>query len=84
MIDLSKPPDYVNVAGVKWWHDADTTNYARKKLNDRWTVYAVEMLDGCRTYLLLDGVEIVDDTPSLEAICCKIDILAYLEKQEGK
>jgi len=33
MLDLpwNKSPEFVNEKGFKWWQDAETTSYARKK-----------------------------------------------------
>ena len=76
---FSKPPDFVNAEGVKWWRDKDTERYAccEDQFGTRLEIEAwiVERPDGYRTRLLIEFGKIIGQAQSLEAIGSKIDWL---------
>ncbi len=80
------PPDHINAEGVKWWHEKDITDYARKpningtKLPNI-TAFIVEK-EGRKTRLLLDGQDIIYDNSSMEAVAVKIDTLKLLKEMK--
>ena len=85
MFDLpcDKPPEFVNEKGFKWWQDAETTGYARKKNNNGKRLNAicwlVEEPNGRRTRILVSKRgEVLEENQSLEGMCCKIDALKFL------
>lgn len=80
MVDLSRPPDFVNEAGVKWWVDAALTRYAVNKLGEGHAVWAVEHPSGYKTRLLTHADSVKCEAPSIEGMAIKIDILAFAAK----
>lgn len=79
-------PICVNEKGVKWWLDESTTKYcieknALGKSLPKVIAYFVEMPDGTRTRLLVEGGKIIYDAQSLDEIACHIDILKRLKSK---
>lgn len=77
-------PCFVNEAGVKWWVHKSLTDYAKSKLgvDTKVRAYVTEHPDGVRSIVLIDGMEIVDASQSMEAIACEIDVLRLLKRDE--
>lgn len=80
---FDRAPDFVNEKGVKWWSDADTTRYARRKTSKGQSLptaqgWLVEEPSGSRTRLLVDNGKIIAESPSLEGIGTRIELLKAL------
>jgi hypothetical protein len=76
----SKPPDFVNEKGVKWWLDVSSTRYAlsvdalgRKLKNVQ--VYFTEFPDGERSRVIIDNGEAVYETKTLENLGTQLDLM---------
>jgi hypothetical protein len=85
MIDSSKPPDHVNELGNRFWLDNILTDHAIKPdIHGRrllgMHVYYVEMVDGKRTYLMVNRKsEVVEEASGIEQMGCRIDVRKYLQ-----
>lgn len=86
----NREPDFVNNIGTKWWKDRDSTNYAQKEnahgvALPNIQAWIVETTDGVRSYVLVDtNIQgIVYTTQLLESLGIHIDMLKYLEQDNG-
>lgn len=75
-------PDFTNELGVKWWHDEDLTNYAKRKQLADLKVWVIQFPDGHRTRVIVKKDKVIYDNQSLEAVADQIDIIAFLRKQK--
>lgn len=81
-------PDFVNAEGTKWWINKTITDYARQenqfgiRLMDV-TGWIVETLSGYKTFLLTENNEIIAESPTLEAVGAKIDVIKF-QRQKRK
>lgn len=86
MLDLTQDPDFINEQGIKWWFDKGTTRFAIMEDQFGTSLNAVawvaEHPDGSRTRLLIDDdtKEIIAESPQLDGIGVKIDLLKYLKR----
>lgn len=68
-------PDAVNEIGVKFWIDHDMQRYAKQKdINDVQCLFA-EAVDGYRSRLVVRCGKIIEESQSLEAVACFLDVL---------
>jgi hypothetical protein len=79
MLNLGEP-QYINNDGIKWWLDANLTEYCQRTDHNsvklpRHRVWIVQHPDGEMTRLLTKASNIVHETPSLEAMAVHIDML---------
>lgn len=83
------PPEFVNEIGTKFWHNKDSTEYARKprytltgEHQDGLKGYAcwyVEMISKERQLILVDAAgNVVYETQTLDALGTYIDVLKFL------
>ena len=80
MFEQSKDPDFINDEGVRWWLDKGLTDYAQKEDQfgtklDGFTSWIIETKDGQNTRILLDGENYALESPRMEDIACRIDII---------
>lgn len=86
----NREPDFVNNLGTKWWKDHESTHYAQKEnahgvALPNIQAWIVETTDGVRSYVLVDtNIQgIVYTTQLLESLGIHIDMLKYLEQDNG-
>lgn len=79
-------PDFVNEIGTKFWLELGLTDYANKKLNNKFKVCLVEDTSGNKEYVLIDynlgGIYRHADQ-SYEGMATAIDILRISEVVPG-
>ncbi len=68
---LQRAPDLVNEQGVKWW---------AIDLRDGVDIYLAELPDGERTYVVIDGGEVVHETPALDSAGTRAELLRHLRR----
>lgn len=83
----SLPPDGINSAGVKFWVNRPLTEWARQPDLNGITLpnlraYAVEEVNGRRTYLLTDGDAWIFESQRLEDVAVHIDALKIQKRYE--
>lgn len=71
-----EPPDFVNDAGVKWWHEVQLTRYAACKGLPDVRVWVIERPDGVHTRLVTEGDAVLTENQTLDGIGCAINMLA--------
>lgn len=79
-------PDFINEQGVKWWIDKSTTQYAREEDQYGTTLNAIgwvaETPTGSQSRVLIDEdtKAIIAESPQMEGIGVKIDLLKYMAR----
>jgi hypothetical protein len=77
-----KDPEHINEIGTKFRLDVPLTQYAQSKGLKTIYVWEVETKEGDRSRLLMDGDQVLVDNPDLQAIACRIDIIAFAERRK--
>lgn len=80
MLPFDRTPDHVNEEGTKWWKQDHLTTYAQGRGLDA-KGYVVETIGGGKSYVVVMDGRIIADSPSLETVGVKIDVVAYLQTQ---
>lgn len=84
----TREPDFVNADLVKWWRDPDITEWCQRP-NSNGTVlkgegWVVRTPEGRISRVVVSDNRIVADDQSMEALCCKIDVLKMLGSETTK
>ena len=82
---MKDKPDFINDGGTKWWIDKIATQYAREKdLFDiqlpTITCFRTELDNGYRSFVIVDGQNIVFTSQQIDAIGCHIDIMKMAKR----
>lgn len=82
-VDIFKTkPDFINAQGTKFWLDKFNTDYAKNKGLKNTKVFYLKDKKGYKTRTIIKDGKYKSENQSLEAIGIKIDLLAFLEKEE--
>ena len=82
MIDFDSAPDFVNEKGVKWWREQTLCEYARSKGLKGISVWRVELPDGMRNYVVVDGGQAVKESQRLEDVGVWLDVESILKSKK--
>lgn len=81
-------PVAINELGTKWWIADDLNDWCRVRpernlLSKGYQCWAVETVEGHRSFLVTKGMNIVKDSQSSEAIAVWLDCQRMLEFEEN-
>ena len=82
---MEDKPDFINDEGTKWWVDKIATQYAREEdvfgiRLPSVTCFRTEQANGYRSFVIVDGRNIIFTSQQSDAIGCHIDIMKMTKR----